>query len=84
MSVGHSEQVRVEEVPEAPLRNGEARVRIEAALTCGTDLKVFKRGYHARMIVPPAVFGHELAGTVCELDEAVEGWRVGERVVVAN
>ena len=78
------ELVRVEEVPEAPLRNGEARVRIEAALTCGTDLKVFKRGYHARMIVPPAVFGHELAGTVCELDEAVEGWTVGERVVVAN
>ena len=43
-----------------------------AALTCGTDLKVFSRGYHARMIVPPALFGHELAGTVLEAGQGVE------------
>lgn len=61
------EQVRVEDIPARPLAPGEVRIRIEAALTCGTDLKVFKRGYHAKMIVPPAVFGHELAGTICEL-----------------
>ena len=61
------EDVRVEEIVPAALQRGEVRVRIEAALTCGTDLKVFKRGYHARMIVPPAVFGHELAGTVVEV-----------------
>ena len=53
------EDVRVEEVPIVPLQPGEVRVQIEAALTCGTDLKVFKRGYHAKMIMPPAVFGHE-------------------------
>lgn len=83
------EDVRVEEVAERPLAEGEVRVRIEAALTCGTDLKVFKRGYHAKMIVPPAVFGHELAGVVSEVQgptSKVQGqeWRVGERVVVAN
>ena len=55
------EDVRLEEVAERPLAPGEVRVRIGAALTCGTDLKVFKRGYHAKMIVPPTVFGHELA-----------------------
>ncbi|HSU52872.1 MAG TPA: zinc-binding dehydrogenase, partial [Candidatus Dormibacteraeota bacterium] len=57
--------------------------------TCGTDLKVFRRGYHARMIVPPAVFGHELAGVISEVRKPskggfVDGWRVGDRVVVAN
>jgi len=61
------EDVRVEEVAPAALQRGEVRVRIEAALTCGTDLKVFKRGYHAKMIVPPSVFGHELAGTISEI-----------------
>jgi L-iditol 2-dehydrogenase len=61
------EDVRVEEVVPRPLAPGEVRIRIEAALTCGTDLKVFKRGYHARMIVPPAVFGHELAGVISEV-----------------
>lgn len=78
------EDVRVQEVPLAPLHAGEVRIRIEAALTCGTDLKVFRRGYHARMIVPPAVFGHELAGTIDAVGEGVRGWAVGDRVVVAN
>lgn len=80
------EEVRVEEIIPAPLRPGEIRLRIEAALTCGTDLKVFKRGYHARMIVPPAVFGHELAGVISELGSGVQspGWNIGDRVVVAN
>jgi L-iditol 2-dehydrogenase len=80
------EDVRIEEIVPPALRPGEIRVRIEAALTCGTDLKVFKRGYHAKMIVPPAVFGHELAGVVSELGSGVSdlGWKTGERVVAAN
>ena len=76
------EDVRLEEVAERPLALGEVRIRIGAALTCGTDLKVFKRGYHAKMIVPPAVFGHEIAGEIIEVRN--EEWRVGERIVVAN
>ena len=78
------EDVRVEDIRPAELKAGEVRVRIEAALTCGTDLKVFKRGYHAKMIVPPAVFGHELAGVISEVHPATRGWSVGERVAVAN
>jgi L-iditol 2-dehydrogenase len=78
------EQIRVEYVARPPLKTGEARIQIEAALTCGTDLKIFKRGYHAKMIIPPAVFGHEFAGVICELAPDVTGWRVGERVAVAN
>jgi L-iditol 2-dehydrogenase len=78
------EEIRVEYVPRQPLQAGEARIDIEAALTCGTDLKVFKRGYHARMLIPPTRFGHEFAGVICELAPDVPGWRVGERVAVAN
>jgi len=83
------EDVRVEEIAPRALQPGEVRVAIGAALTCGTDLKVFKRGYHAKMLVPPAVFGHELAGTILETRVTEGGgrsekWRVGERVVVAN
>ena len=78
------EQVRIEEITPRALVRGEVRIHVEAALTCGTDLKVFKRGYHARMIVPPAVFGHELAGVISELAPEVTGWHLGDRVVVAN
>jgi L-iditol 2-dehydrogenase len=83
------EDVRVEDITPAALKPGEVRIQIEAALTCGTDLKVFRRGYHAKMIVPPAVFGHEVAGIVSEVSGAREfasgrEWKVGERVVIAN
>src|SRR5262249_20319414 len=78
------EEVRVERVPLPAAGPGEVRVRIRAALTCGTDLKVFRRGYHARMIVPPAIFGHEFAGVIDAAGEGVEGWYVGDRVVAAN
>jgi L-iditol 2-dehydrogenase len=83
------EDVRVEDVQPQPLKPGEVRIQIEAALTCGTDLKVFRRGYHAKMIVPPAVFGHELAGIISEVqgprsNVQSQEWRVGDRVVVAN
>ena len=78
------ENLRIEDIAPPPLQPGEVRVRIGAALTCGTDLKVFKRGYHAKMIVPPSVFGHELAGTVLELGKGNSNWKIGERVVAAN
>jgi L-iditol 2-dehydrogenase len=78
------EDIRVEEIAAGALRPGEVRVGIEAALTCGTDLKVYKRGYHQKMIVPPAVFGHELSGTILETAGDIQGWQVGDRVVAAN
>ena len=83
-SLHGKEEIRVENVTPAGLRDGEVRVQIEAALTCGTDLKVFKRGYHARMLIPPTVFGHEFAGVISEVAPEVTAWRVGERVAVAN
>lgn len=78
------EQVRVEQVAVPQIEKGDVLVRVRAALTCGTDVKVFRRGYHAKMIVPPALFGHELAGDIVAMGEHVEGFRVGERVVAAN
>jgi L-iditol 2-dehydrogenase len=78
------EDVRIEQIHPLSLQPGEVRIGIEAALTCGTDLKVFKRGYHAKMIMPPAVFGHELAGVISEVGPGAKKWKRGQRVVVAN
>src|SRR5205814_5828077 len=68
------EDVKIEQVPIPKLDEGEVLVKVQAALTCGTDLKVYKRGYHARMIVPPALFGHELAGTIAEVGPSVRNF----------
>jgi L-iditol 2-dehydrogenase len=78
------EDIRIEQVPVPQAGPGELILSVGAALTCGTDLKVFRRGYHARMIVPPALFGHELAGTVVEVGEGAEGFAPGNRVVALN
>jgi len=76
--------VRIEQIPIPRPENGEVLVRIKAALTCGTDLKVYRQGFHARMIVPPSVFGHELAGVIEEVGPNVDSFTPGMRVVAAN
>lgn len=78
------EHLEVEPVDVPKIDKGDVLVRVRAALTCGTDVKVFRRGYHARMIVPPALFGHELAGDIVAVGDDVKGFRIGQRVVAAN
>jgi L-iditol 2-dehydrogenase len=78
------EDLQIESVAVPSIGDGDVLVRVQAALTCGTDVKVFRRGYHARMIVPPALFGHELAGDIVAIGKEVRGFQVGQRVVAAN
>src|SRR5579864_1958313 len=78
------EHLQVEPVAVPTIEKGDILVRVKVALTCGTDVKVFRRGYHARMIVPPAVFGHELAGDIVAVGAGVKDFSLGQRVVSAN
>ena len=79
------EDLKVEKVDIPKLAEDEVLLRVKVALTCGTDLKVWRQGSHPRMIVPPAIFGHELAGIVETTGRAVDGGiRVGMRVVPSN
>src|SRR3981081_3162126 len=78
------EDIKIEKVPIPSLETGEVLVKVNVALTCGTDLKVFQRGYHARMIVPPALFGHELSGEIVEAGPGVRDFKKGMRVVALN
>jgi len=78
------ESLQVEPVAVPNIGPDDVLVKVRAALTCGTDVKVFRRGYHARMIVPPALFGHELAGDIVAVGENVTRFRRGQRVVSAN
>ena len=63
--------LRVEDVPEP---EGEVIVEIEAATTCGTDVKMWRHGH--RILPPyPCRFGHETAGVRTD---------TGERVLVSD
>jgi L-iditol 2-dehydrogenase len=76
--------LRFEEVPVPEPGPGEIVLRIEAALTCGTDVKTLRRGHPVMIPRLPTVFGHEYAGTVSAVGTDVRGVREGERVVAAN
>lgn len=76
--------LRFEDVPWPRPGPGEVVVRIEAALTCGTDVKTLRRGHPVMIPHVPTVFGHELAGRVAAVGAGVRDLREGDRVVAAN
>lgn len=76
--------IRYEEVKVPELNEGEILVKVEAALTCGTDVKTFKRGHPVLIKKVPSGFGHEFSGVVYKVDENVSNVKVGDRVVCAN
>ncbi|MEM1590035.1 MAG: zinc-binding dehydrogenase [Candidatus Bathyarchaeia archaeon] len=76
--------LRIEDVEIPRVEAGEVLVRVRAATTCGTDLKIFQRGYVERVIKLPTVFGHEWAGDVVEVGEGLEWPKKGMRVRAGN
>ena len=78
------EDLKLETVPDPQPGPGEIVLKVGVATTCGTDLKVWRRGGHARMLKPPTIFGHEAAGTIFSIGSGVTEWRVGDRVVANN
>lgn len=78
------EDLRLEQVAEPNPKTGEVILEVTAATTCGTDLKVWRRGGHAKMLKPPTLFGHEAAGRIVEVGAGVKNWQVGDRVVANN
>lgn len=75
--------IRYEEVPVKPPEEGEVVVKVMSALTCGTDVKTFRRGHPVLIKEIPSGFGHEFAGIVEKVGK-YSGFKVGDRVVAAN
>lgn len=76
--------IETRELPLSPPGAGEIVLAVGAATTCGTDVKVYLRGGHPRMLTVPTLFGHEVAGTVAAVGAGVVTVREGDRLVVAN
>jgi len=76
--------LRIEDIPIPKVEAGEVLVKVRAATTCGTDLKIFQRGYVEKVIKLPTVFGHEWSGDVVEVSENLEWPEKGMRVRAGN
>ncbi len=70
--------VRLETVPVPEIEAGEILLRVHTCGICGTDLKKIATGSHSA----PRIFGHETAGMVAAVGEAVQTFKPGDRVVV--
>ena len=78
------QNIRYEEVMVKPPEEGEIVVKVMSALTCGTDVKTFRRGHPVLIKNIPSGFGHEFAGIVEKVGRNVDNLKVGDRVVAAN
>jgi len=76
--------LRIQDIDMPEVEHGEILVKVKAATTCGTDLKIFQRGYVEGVIKLPTVFGHEWAGDIIEVGEGVSWLKKGMRVRAGN
>ncbi len=60
---------------------GELVLQVKCAMTCGTDLKAYRRGHP--MWPVPTPFGHEFAGIVAEVGPGVDTFRPGDELMAA-
>jgi L-iditol 2-dehydrogenase len=74
-------QLEVVEVETPRPGNGELVVRVDLALTCGTDLKTWRRG-HPKLPLPTPL-GHEYTGVVSAVGAGHERFREGDAIVAA-
>ncbi|MFC4619448.1 zinc-binding dehydrogenase [Camelliibacillus cellulosilyticus] len=65
-----------------PLQASEVRLRVDACGVCGSDRQVVKGESVPAGTTFPLIMGHEIAGTVIEVGEAVTDWQCGDQVVV--
>ncbi len=72
-------QIGIERVPIPRPSYGEALIRVTLTTICGTDVHILKGEYPVK---PGLVIGHEPVGVIQEFGPGVEGYVVGDRVLV--
>ena len=72
------DDVLVETVPVPEIGPGEVLIRVHTCGICGTDLKKIHTGSHSA----PRIFGHETSGSIAAVGAEVEGFAIGDRVMV--
>jgi alcohol dehydrogenase len=72
-------QIGLDEVPLPKAGPSEAVVRVSLTTICGTDVHIMREEWP---VARGRVLGHEAVGTIHELGQGIEGFQVGQRVLV--
>ena len=81
LDADHAITIREEPIPEPGA--GEVLVRVLANGICGSDIHFFVDGRLGHYVVTkPYVPGHEACGEIAGVGDGVEGWTIGDRVVI--
>jgi threonine dehydrogenase-like Zn-dependent dehydrogenase len=72
-------KIGIEDVVKPRAGTGEAVIRVTLTTICGTDLHIVRGEYP---VAPGLVIGHEPVGVIEELGEGVNGYQIGDRVLV--
>jgi len=73
------EDIHIEEVARPACGPTDAIVRVTTTTICGTDSHIWREEYP---VANGRIVGHEPVGVIDELGEAVQGYEIGDRVVV--
>lgn len=73
-------KVEIRQIEKPAIKDNEVLIQVKTVGVCGSDLHLF-HGTHA-FRKPPAILGHEVAGVIVEVGDAVTQYRVGDRVAV--
>ncbi len=60
---------------------GEVRIKVAYCGICGSDVHIYHGSMDARVSIPETI-GHEMSGTIDAIGEGVEGFEIGDKVVV--
>ena len=60
---------------------GEVRIKVAYCGICGSDVHIFHGNMDSRVSIPQTI-GHEMSGVIDAIGEGVEGYKVGDKVVV--
>jgi L-iditol 2-dehydrogenase len=74
--------LRVEDVDVPALEPGDCLIRVESALVCGTDIRIYE-GTKKNNVDYPSVLGHEFCGEIVDASGPLpSGLELGDRVAV--
>ena len=73
--------VELAQRPVPQINENEVLIKVRKAGICGTDFHIYKWDkWSQNRIKPPLVMGHEFAGEIVQMDKAVKGLYIGQRV----